>query len=215
MAIRNISFDDESTDTLEVFSGQDLIMTHLDVMDLDWEEVTERSILDQRRGLVITQVAVLEELIDEFILYIVDPEDPVEYQNDLDRKTIGPRLNDLERELRKHDLLDSRGAELIADLRSLIVKRNELAHGIIYRTLRYVVPIKELATRDLELEWLIWSRRTRSACRITMSGLRSDLYQAIGCFTALLQWGAELVERAPRPRNYQDFSYLAVQQPEV
>jgi hypothetical protein len=95
-------------------------MAHLDVMDLDWEEVTERSILDQRRGLVITQVAVLEELIDEFILYIVDPEDPVEYQNDLDRKTIGPRLNDLERELGIRDLLDSRGAELIADFVPLL-----------------------------------------------------------------------------------------------
>ncbi len=69
MPILSLSFDDDSEEPLFVFSGEDLLMAHIDEVDLDWEEVAERSILDERRGLVITQVAVLEELIDEFILY--------------------------------------------------------------------------------------------------------------------------------------------------
>jgi hypothetical protein len=47
----------------------------MDQAGLDWEEVTQRSLLDERRGLVITQVAVLEELIDQLILYVVDSAD--------------------------------------------------------------------------------------------------------------------------------------------
>jgi hypothetical protein len=70
MPILSLSFDDDSEEPLFVFSGDDLLMAHIDEVDLDWEEVAEHSILDERRGLVITQVAVLEELIDEFILYV-------------------------------------------------------------------------------------------------------------------------------------------------
>ncbi len=158
MAIRSLSFDDDpDDDDLCVFSGQDLLMAHMDEVDLDWEEVAERSILDERRGLVITQVAVLEELIDEFILYVVDPADPEDYQRRLDCKTIGPRIDELKKALKNRDLLDAAGAELLADLRAIVNIRNELAHGTIYRTLLYVVPIQEIRTRDLELEWRIYS----------------------------------------------------------
>lgn len=190
-------------------------MAHMDEVDLDWEEVAERSILDSRRGLVITQVAALEELIDEFILYVTDPADPEEFQRGLDRKTIGPRLEELEQALVKRGQLDADGESLLADLRALVSKRNELAHGIIFRTMVYVVPIKELATRDIELEWRIYSRRTHMSRRITMSELRDDLHEAIGCFTALLKWGERFARRAAPPRNIQDFTYLAVQQPEA
>ena len=134
MPILSLSFDDDSKEPLFVFSGEDLLMAHTDEVDLDWEEVAQRSILDERRGLVITQVAVLEELIDEFILYVTDPADPEECQRRLDRKTIGPRIDELEKALRERDLLDAAVAGLIADLRALVDIRNELAHGIIYRT---------------------------------------------------------------------------------
>ena len=97
MAIHSVSFDDDAEDDLCVFSGYDLVLTHVDGPDLDWEEVAERSALDERRGLVIAQVAVLEELIDEFILYLVDPADPEGYQRNLDKETISPRINKLER----------------------------------------------------------------------------------------------------------------------
>jgi hypothetical protein len=62
----------------------------------DWHEVAERSALDERRGLVITRVAVIEDVVDEFILYLADPSDHDAYQADLDRLTIGPRLDRLE-----------------------------------------------------------------------------------------------------------------------
>jgi hypothetical protein len=213
MAIRSVSFDDDSDEPLDSFSGLDLLLAHMDEVDLDWEEVAERSFLDSRRGLVITQVAVLEELIDEFILYVADPADPEEFQRGLDRRTIGPRLDELEQALGRRGLLDADGASLLADLRALASKRNELAHGVIFRTMVHVVPIKETATRDIELEWRIYSRRTRISRRITMSELRDDLHEAVGCFMALLKWGEGLVRRAEPPRNVQDFTYLAVQQP--
>lgn len=208
MPIRSLSFDDESEEPMFVFSGEDLLTAHIDQVDLDWEEVAERSILDERRGLVITQVAVLEELIDEFILYVTDPADPAGFQRRLDRTTIGPRIEELEKALKERHLLDEAGAELIADLRTLVDIRNELAHGIIYRTLVYVVPIKELATRDVPQEWRIYSRRSRTARRLTTAGLRDNLEDAIGCFTALIAWGEELVQRAPRPQNFRETTYF-------
>jgi len=208
MPILPLSFDDDSEEPLFVFSGEDLLMAHIDEVDLDWEEVAERSILDKRRGLVITQVAVLEELIDEFILYVTDPADPEGCQRRLDRKTIGPRIDELEKVLRERDLLDAAGAELIADLRALVDIRNELAHGIIYRTLLYVVPIEELATRDLPQEWRIYSRRSRTSRRLTTAGLRENLEDAIGCFTALIAWGEDLVKQAPSPQNFREPTYF-------
>jgi hypothetical protein len=53
-----VSFDNDSNEQLSVFSGNDLLITQYDVSDLDWPEVAERSALDERRGLVITRVAV-------------------------------------------------------------------------------------------------------------------------------------------------------------
>jgi hypothetical protein len=208
MAIRSLSFDDDSDEDLCVFSGDDLLTAHLDQMDLDWGEVAERSALDGRRGLVITQVAVLEELIGQLILYVADPADPEGYQRRLDRKTIGPRIDELEAALSERGLMDAAGAALLADLRSLVQIRNELAHGTIYRTLVYAVPVQELATRDLELEWRIYSRRSRTSRRITTSGLRRDLEEAVGCFTALLRWGEGLAQRASRPRHFREPAYF-------
>lgn len=208
MPILSLSFDDDSEEPLFVFSGEDLLMAHIDEVDLDWEEVAERSILDERRGLVITQVAVLEELIDEFILYVTDPADPEGCQRRLDRKTIGPRIDELEKALRERDLLDAAGAGLIADLRTLVDIRNELAHGIIYRTLLYVIPVEELATRELPQEWRIYSRRSRASRRLTTAGLRENLEDAIGCFTALIAWGEGLVKQAPSPQNFREPTYF-------
>lgn len=39
MPIRSFSFDDDDNDDLHVFSGQDLLTTHYDIADLDWQEV--------------------------------------------------------------------------------------------------------------------------------------------------------------------------------
>jgi hypothetical protein len=209
MQIRSVSFDDDSNEDLCVFSGDDLQVSHMDLYDLDWEEVAERSILDQRRGLVITQVAVLEDLIDEFILYLVDPPDPANYQRSLDHRTIGPRIDELEQTLSRLNVLDDVGAILLADLRSLVNRRNELTHGTIYRRMVHIVPIRELAERGVDLEWQIFDRRSRTSRRITTSQLREDLHQAIGCFMSLLKWSDRVVQRAPRPRYFRDGVYLA------
>ena len=41
MPILSLSFDDDSEEPLFVFSGEDLLMAHIDEVDLDWEEVAE------------------------------------------------------------------------------------------------------------------------------------------------------------------------------
>lgn len=213
MAIRSVSFDDDSEDDLCVFSGDDLVVTHVDGPDLDWEEVAERSALDERRGLVIAQVAVLEELIDELILYLIDPPDPRRYRCDLNQKTIRPRIDQLERILGDRGLLDRATSCLFSGLRSVVDRRNELAHGTLYRRPLQIVPINELGQHDIDLEWRIYSRRYQSSRRITMSGLRSDLYEAIGQFMELLKWGDQLVERVPYPRHFRDMIYLGTPAP--
>ena len=94
MTVRLASFDDDDESELYVFSGNDLLLSHYDVADLDWEEVAERSVIDERRGLVIAQVAVLEDLIDEFIVCLGDP--PRRRRNwggNRRTKTIEPRLD--------------------------------------------------------------------------------------------------------------------------
>ena len=64
--------DDPCEDELSVFSGNDLLIAHYDVSDLDWEEIAERSMIDERRGLIIAQVSALEDLLTEFVLYLSD-----------------------------------------------------------------------------------------------------------------------------------------------
>lgn len=207
MAIRSVSFDDPEEDDLYVFSGSDLLIAHYDQVDLDWREVAERSALDERRGLVITQVAVLEDLIDEFILYVEDAPDVV--SANLDRPTIGPRLDRLEAALRDGDLLDDALSGLLAETRAIVVRRNLLAHGTIH--CRPVGgPVRFPITGDLELEWVITDRRTTATSRLSMRQLRGDLHEAIGVFSSWLACAESLVERAPRPVRFKGGFYLGV-----
>jgi len=126
--------------TASVFSGEDLLISHYDGPDLDWGEVAERAALDQRRGLVVAQVAVLEDLIEEFILYLVDSPDSASYQGKLDRLTIGPRLDRLDELLTAAALHSGSVAALLDEIRRVVARRNELAHGTIYR--RPVQPVE-------------------------------------------------------------------------
>lgn len=207
MVIHSVSFDDDSDEELCVFSGSDLLISHYDIADLDWAEVAERSMLDERRGLVIAQVAVLEDLVDELILYLEDPEDVPAYQARLDRQTIGPRLDQLERLLSSGSLLDQHAEALFTDLRAIVNRRNELAHGTLHwQAVGGPRPMRNRT--DIELEWVIRSRRSRSARRITMAGLRQDLYEAIGAFSSMLQFAEALVETARPPRHFRGRTYL-------
>lgn len=212
MAVRSVSFDDESDDDLSVFSGHDLLISHYDIADLDWREVAERSALDERRGLVITQVAVLEDLVDEFILYLEDPIDLERLQADLDRLTIGPRVDRLERRLAKASILGAEAIAALAHVRRVVDRRNELAHGTIQvRPVggSIVLPLPG----DLVIEWVITSRRSRTIERITMAGLRQDLDDSIACFSSLLRYAERFVESAPAPRNYCGGRYLTTPTP--
>jgi hypothetical protein len=62
---------------------------------------------------------------------------------------------------------------------------------------------------DLELEWVIYDRRSHKRERIRMSGLRADLYEAIGLFTGLLKYAEAFVKAAPPPANFSGGHYLA------
>jgi hypothetical protein len=210
MAVNSISFDDDSDEDLCVFSGSDLLISHYDFADLDWQEVAERSAIDERRGLVITQVAVLDDLVDDFIVYLVDPVDCTEHQAKLDRRTIGVRLDDLESLLASADLLDSDAVDVLEMLRRVVHRRNQLAHGTIYCRR----PVTFGSWRDgIELEWVLADRRSGATERLTMAGLREDVYAAIGAFTGLLAYAERFVQVAPAPRNFPGGRYLATPTP--
>jgi hypothetical protein len=195
MAAWSVSFDDGNDEELSVFSGYDLLIAHYDVADLDWREVAERSALDQRRGLVITQAAVLEDLIDEFILYLADPIDVDEYQAELDRLTIGPRLDRLEKLLAAVNMFDADASVALEGVRRVAIRRNELAHGTIH--CRPVEPVELGGWLDgIPLEWIIISRRSRTI-------------ESITCFSSMLQYAEQFVEAALPPRNYGGGRYLA------
>jgi hypothetical protein len=212
MAARSVSFDDDSDEELFVFSGNDLLTSHYDVGDLDWREVAERSALDERRGLVIAQVAVLEDLIDEFILYLADPVDLGGYQAKLDRLTIGPRVDCLEKLLARANILDAVAIAVLGKIRCVAARRNELAHGTIH--CRPVEPVEPESWLDgVPVEWILISRRTRTVERITMAGLRQDVKAAISAMSSTLLYAERFVDVAPHPRHYAGGRYLAAPTP--
>jgi hypothetical protein len=216
MGVISVCFDDPSDEELSVFSGSDLLVTHYDGPDLDWQEVAERSELDQRRGLVIAQVAVLEDLIDEFLAYLLDPADPAEFATKLDAMTIVPRIAWLRSQLKKAQLLDDETEALIDELDRVAQRRNELAHGTLQWRLvagqsRLLQDL--LSQREIELEWIMTNRRTRSSQRITMLELRQNLYDAIGVFTAMLGYAEVFVQRAPQPTHFKGGRYLGAPTP--
>lgn len=209
--IVSLSLDDDDDSELYVFSGQDLLTAHYDQIDLDWHEVAERSIIDERRGLVITQVAILDDLIDEFILYLADPPDEEAYQREkLDTITLGPRIDLFEKRLRRAGLLTDGVSVLLADLRKIQARRNTLAHGTL--SWQPIFPMPVLSDRDrppTRLEWILFDRRRQTRERISMTQLRQDVYTAQGCFSALLNYAEVFVETAPQPTHFRGGSYLA------
>jgi hypothetical protein len=208
-----VSFDDDSEEDLFVFSGNDLLISHYDVADLDWLEVAERSLIDERRGLVIMQVAVLEDLVDEFILYLADPDDLDAFRTQLSRRTIGPRLDMLESYLDGADLLDREAGQHLSELRLIVDRRNRLAHGTIRCRPTGLVQIQDLGLHDVELEWVLVDRRSGETERISMAALRQELLEAVGAFSALLAYAEAFVRRALGPTNYLGGQYLGVPTP--
>lgn len=210
MPIRSLSFDDEDEDDLFVFSGYDLLLAHYDEIDLDWYQVSERSAIDARRGLVITQAAVIEDLIDEFLLYLIDPRDQDAYQRtELERRTFGSRIALLREWLTQCGLIDDETKRLLNDLDAVCKRRNQLAHGRIECWPTKIVPIRELPTTDIEIAWHLIDRRAQVTERISMAGLREDVHEAQGCFMSLLKYGERFVEIAPHPTHFRDGQYLA------
>lgn len=65
MVTGSLTFDDEANEDLHVFSVSALLTSHHDIADLDWEQVAERTVIDERRGLAITPAVVVEGVIDD------------------------------------------------------------------------------------------------------------------------------------------------------
>jgi hypothetical protein len=212
MPIESVSFDDQSDEPLYVFSGNDLLLSHYDRVDLDWEEVVERTELDERRGLVVLQVGVIEDLLDEFVEYMEDPIDHAAFVAELETQMIGKRIGRFETSIRRAGILDARSHGEIDELRRIVQRRNELTHGTIYRRPVGGWPKLPLP-RDLQLEWLLYDRRSHTSARITTSRLRQDLYDAIGLFTELLKYAEYFVTVAPSPVNFRGGHYLAAPTP--
>jgi hypothetical protein len=123
------------------------------------------------------------------------------FQAGLDTCTIGPRLDRLEKLLRRAGLRDHHVAGVFDEIRRVVARRNELAHGTIHRRpVESVVPGSWVD--GIPLEWIITSRRSKTPERLTMGRLRQDLYDAIGCFTAMLRYAETFVEVAPAPTRF-------------
>ena len=105
------------------------MISHYDIADLDWQELAERSSIDERRGLVIAQVAAIEDLIDEFLMYLDDPVDAEPYQRSLNTQTIGPRLDQLLSKLRRAGLLNLLADERLNDLQRIVLRRTNSRTG--------------------------------------------------------------------------------------
>ena len=123
--------------------------------------------------------------------------------------TIGPRLDLFERGLIECGLLDERARARLDDLRAVVRRRNQLAHGTLHCRPAHIVPIKDLAHQDVELEWVLEDRRTHQAERVSMTGLRDDLGDAIGAFAAMLGYAETFMELAPYPVHFHNGAYLS------
>jgi hypothetical protein len=180
--IEELSFDDEVDEDLYVFSGSDFLTSHYDKADLDWAEVASRTAIDERRGLVITQAVVIEDEIDEFILYLADPPNAKQYRaKPMGTWNAGRKRKHLERLLKSAGLFDSYAAPLLEECRRVGERRNRLAHGTIEPRLinvakpgQVVIPIDELDQASLAIEWILTDRRTGRTERVSMARLRGE-----------------------------------------
>jgi hypothetical protein len=217
----DLTFDDESGEDMYVFSGSDLLASHYDLADLDWPEVAARTAIDERRGLVITQAVVIEDVTDEFILYLEDPPDSMQYRREsLGSWTAGRRRQQLEMLRRGAGLLDSQAAQLLERCRAVGERRNTLAHGTIEPRLvnvakpdQVVVPIAEFRDASLAIEWILTDRRTGATERVSMARLRQDLVDAQVLVDEMLNYAEYFVERARRPNHFQGGAFLGAPTP--
>jgi len=207
VSLDNLSFDDPD-DELNVFSAYDLVLSYRDITDLDWGEVAERRLIEQRRGLVVLQATVLEDLIDDFIMYLADAPDQNAYYEKLVKKTMGPRVEKLEDLMKEKGLNDARGKELIERLKRIVERRNLLAHGILQ--LQPVENVKLPLKKAFELEWVIVDRRSGVSQRLSMLQLRKDFYEVIDCFYLMLSYMDHMLKIAPKPKHFKGGMYLTL-----
>lgn len=209
--VNNLSFDDPSDEGLDVISAYELLISELDVADPDWGKIAERTAIDERRGLVIAQVAEMEQVIDDFILYVADPDDVSAYMQRLAAWTIGPRVKEFERLLRVAGVCDEVAVDVIGMLLSVVARRNLLAHGSLYLRPTKWTPIGQWD--GVEFEWMLRDPRTGHAERISMAGLRTDLEDVIDATVRLIRYGSHLAAQLPPPSNYANATYIAPMQP--
>lgn len=187
-----VSFNDNSSEPLHVFSGYDLLLAFHDAADLDWEEVAERGELDERRGLVITQSTVLEDLLSDVIVQLERPNNPETRHRELDQWMIGKRLKHVELLLGNNALPEANSAFPLEELRAAVRRRNELAHGDLMRVVGEASPRSDGPGKTRRIEWHLVDRRSRASRLITAAGLREDLHAAIAAYTNLLRWASNL-----------------------
>ncbi|MFF5181430.1 hypothetical protein ACFY2Q_25660 [Micromonospora sp. NPDC000316] len=190
-----VSFNDNSDEPLHVFSGYDLLLTFHDAADLDWEEVAERRALDERRGLVITQSAILEDLLSDVIVQLERPGNPETRQRELDQWTIGKRLKYVESLLGNGAYPEGNSTFPFEELWDAVRRRNELAHGNLTRVVGEACPRSDGPGKTRRIEWHLVDRRSQGSRLITMADLREDLYAATAAYANLLRWASNLEQR--------------------
>ena len=115
-----------------VLTGQDFRISHYGGSPMDNPAVEERTVLEALRGLVAAQMTVLDDLLDEFVLYLMDPRasDVFEVRVLGARMTMG-RVELLEPLLEDCGLKTTAG-DLLSRLRTVVERLNVLAHSPIF-----------------------------------------------------------------------------------
>ena len=201
LPVRSETFDDDEDDSLVVLSGSDVLSIHYG-HGPDEDKAEERSAIDKRRGLVLAQVAVLEDLVDEIIIYLDDPVDADAYRKKLPRM-LGPRLE------RLTELLEAVGLDHLFPLdrlKALVDRRNVLAHGSLFRD----VSVWRLYDRRPPPSQ---GRREPRSEPVYMSRLRRDLEEAQDCLLDILGSLEVFVEQAPWPRHFDGGEFLPAPTP--
>jgi hypothetical protein len=196
-----------------VFTGQDLLISHYDGPDLGWEDVAERTEMESLRGLVVAQATILDDLIDEFLLYLIDPGPQDWYRIEVLRsQPVGRKLDHLRSLLRQYGLADV-AARYVQAASEALSRRDVLAHSPLFRQPTRILPIEDIGSTEYEM---VIRRRTKKGDTfevVTEDSLTNDLYNTQGTFSGLLAFAEIMVERVPVPVHFQGGSYLAAPTP--
>ncbi len=191
-----------------VLAGDELLIAHYGASGIDWQQVADRDVVETLRGKVVAQATVLEDLVDEFLLYLRDtpPEDLDTDADPTKHWQLGRKVDDLRAALKDCGLAAVAKGPLDQVGRAL-KRRDVLAHSPLMvregRVVHFgVMPEPEFVVRERKRGGLKYHR-------LTEAQLRDDLRSTATAFLALLGMAEVVVQHAPLPKHFRTGAFLA------